>query len=673
MGRKNNRRVKQANQARSLPNVLKGTLDITRSGVGYVRVSGLDMDIMIRPGDFNTALHGDQVEVGVKQIRAGGRRMQGNIRRIIKRRRTEFIGTLEAGKKSGMFFVPEYDKPMPDLFIPASKLNGAVAGDRALVRLVDWEKEIKGAPTGEVIMVLTNEEPQELAMKNILLDAGFPLEFSDEALEVAARISERIMPEEIERRRDFRSIWTITIDPHNARDFDDALSLRILEGDWVELGVHIADVSHYVEAGTSLDEDAYERATSVYLPDRVLPMLPEHISNVLCSLRPNEDKLTFSAVFEMHRETGEVRKTWLGKTLIHSDHRFTYEEVQQTIETGEGIFSADLLLLNRMARQIRSQRFANGAINFSSQEVRFQLDEKGMPLGITVKESKEAHQLIEEYMLLANRAVAEYLDKVRVKESPLLFPYRTHDDPDREKLLPFVAFAKKFGHKFDLSSPESITDSFNQLLEDVKGRPEQHVLEQLGIRTMAKAKYTTDNIGHYGLGFEHYCHFTSPIRRYPDVLVHRQLFEVLNHRAQIDKKMADKCLHCSERERGAMEAERASNKYLQVRYMQQFLGQEFDGVISGVASFGFWVETIDHKCEGLVSAQSLYEWDDFRHVESDYCLQGMRTGIRFNMGDKVRIKVVSAHLAKRQLDYEWVSDLQVNSKKTNSRRPKTTK
>jgi ribonuclease R len=402
-------------------------------------------------------------------------------------------------------------------------------------------------------------------------------------------------------------------------------------------------------------------------------MLPEHLSNVLCSLRPKEDKLTFSAVFEMHTDTGACRKTWFGKTVIHSDRRFTYEEAQQIIETGEGDHSKEILLLNRMARQLRAQRFANGAINFSSQEVRFQLDEQGAPLGITIKESKEAHQLIEEYMLLANRAVAEYLGKIRVKESPLLFPYRTHDDPDREKLLPFVAFAKKFGHRFDITSPESITDSFNQLLQDVQGRPEQHVLEQLGIRTMAKAKYTTENIGHYGLGFEHYCHFTSPIRRYPDVLVHRQLFSALQQTVQIDKKMADKCLHCSERERGAMEAERASNKYLQVRYMQQFLGQEFDGVISGVASFGFWVETVEHKCEGLVSAQSLFEWDDFRHVESDYCLLGMRTGIRFSMGDKVKIRVVAANLAKRQLDYEWVSDLDTSSKKTNVRKPKTRK
>jgi len=672
MGRKNNKRVKQAKQVQSLPNILKGSLEITRSGVGYVRVMGMDLDILIRPGDFNTALHGDQVEVGVKQMRSTGRRMQGTIRRILKRRRTEFIGELEAGKK-GMFFLPEYDKPMPDLFIPASKLNGAVSGDRVLVRLLEWDKEAIGRPTGEVMTVLTNEEPQEIAMKNMLLDAGFPLEFSDEALEEAARISDTITAAEIDSRNDFRDTWTITIDPFNARDFDDALSLRYLDDVWVEVGVHIADVSHYLEAGTALDEDAYARATSVYLPDRVLPMLPEHLSNVLCSLRPKEDKLTFSAVFEMHTDTGACRKTWFGKTVIHSDRRFTYEEAQQIIETGEGDHSKEILLLNRMARQLRAQRFANGAINFSSQEVRFQLDEQGAPLGITIKESKEAHQLIEEYMLLANRAVAEYLGKIRVKESPLLFPYRTHDDPDREKLLPFVAFAKKFGHRFDITSPESITDSFNQLLQDVQGRPEQHVLEQLGIRTMAKAKYTTENIGHYGLGFEHYCHFTSPIRRYPDVLVHRQLFSALQQTVQIDKKMADKCLHCSERERGAMEAERASNKYLQVRYMQQFLGQEFDGVISGVASFGFWVETVEHKCEGLVSAQSLFEWDDFRHVESDYCLLGMRTGIRFSMGDKVKIRVVAANLAKRQLDYEWVSDLDTSSKKTNVRKPKTRK
>ncbi|MBM3432058.1 MAG: ribonuclease R [Bacteroidetes bacterium] len=672
MGRKNNKRVKQAKQARSLPNVLKGTLEITRSGVGYVRVTGMDMDILIRPGDFNTALHGDLVEVGVKQIRAGGRRMQGTIRRVIKRRRTEFIGELEGGKR-GLFLIPEYDKPIPDLFIPSSKQNGAVAGDRVLVRLIEWEKEAGGRPTGEVITLLTHEEPQEIAMKNILLDAGFPLEFTDEALEEAARIPETIEEEEVLRRRDFRKIFTITIDPVNARDFDDALSLQFLEGNWIEVGVHIADVSHYLIAGGVLDDDAYERATSVYLPDRVLPMLPEHISNVLCSLRPKEDKLTFSAVFEMHRETGQIRKTWLGKTLIHSDHRFTYEEVQQILETREGIYVDQLLSLNQVARQLRAQRFANGAINFSSQEVRFQLDEKGTPLGITIKESKEAHQLIEEYMLLANRAVAEYLGKVRIQENPLPFPYRTHDDPDRDKLLPFVAFAKKFGHGFDLSSPESITDSFNQLLQDVQGRPEQHVLEQLGIRTMAKAKYTIENIGHYGLGFEHYCHFTSPIRRYPDVLVHRQLFEVLKGKPQLDNKMADKCLHCSERERGAMEAERSSNKYLQVRYMQQFLGQEFDGVISGVASFGFWVETVDHKCEGLVSAQSLYAIDDFRHVESDYCLLGTRSGLRFSMGDKVRITVIAANLAKRQLDYEWVSPLSAAPKKTKARKPKSPK
>jgi ribonuclease R len=417
--------------------------------------------------------------------------------------------------------------------------------------------------------------------------------------------------------------------------------------------VHIADVSHYVEPGTTLDDIAYEKATSVYLPDRVNPMLPEHISNVLCSLRPHEDKLTFSAVFQMSPK-GQVKQHWIGRTVIHSDHRFSYEEVQEVIEKETGIYSDEILLLNTIAQRLRKKRFDNGAINFSSQEVRFKLDEKGKPIGIVVKENKEAHQLIEEFMLLANRVVAEDVFKVKINKKEIPFPYRVHDLPSEEKLLPFMAFARKFGHKFDTSTPEAIAESFNSMLLDVKGKPEQHVLEQLGIRTMAKAVYTTENIGHYGLGFENYCHFTSPIRRYPDIIAHRILQEVLDKNIKPDKKLEQKCKHCSERERAAMDAERAANKYKQVEYMQQYLGEEFEGVISGVAAFGFWVETVEHKCEGLVSVNSLLDYDEFQLIQSDYCLVGRRSGRKFRMGDKVRIKVVAANLTKRQLDYEWV-------------------
>jgi ribonuclease R len=393
-------------------------------------------------------------------------------------------------------------------------------------------------------------------------------------------------------------------------------------------------------------------------------MLPEHISNALCSLRPSEDSLTFSVIFQISPK-GQVKQHWVGKTVIHSDQRFTYEEVQEIIESKEGIHTEQILILNHLAQRFRKQRFKNGAINFSSQEVRFKLDEQKKPIGIIVKESKEAHQLIEEFMLLANRTVASDLSKVKLKNKPIPFPYRVHDNPDEEKLLPFIAFAKKFGHTFDTSSPEAIASSFNQMLIDVHGKPEQHVLEQLGIRTMAKARYDTENIGHYGLGFENYCHFTSPIRRYPDVMVHRALQHVIENKLQIDKKMEDKCKHCSERERAAMEAERAANKYKQVEYMKNFLGEEFEGVISGVASFGFWVETVEHKCEGLVSINSLLDFDDFRLVESDYCLVGHRSGRKFRMGDKVRIKVISANLARRQLDYEWVLTSEVKKERKN--------
>lgn len=653
MGRKNSKKKKdiKAKPSRSSDRMLKGKLDVTRSGMGFVTVEGMDADIMVRPADFNTALHGDTVRVAIKEMRSAGRRMQGIVREVIQRKRTEFIGHLEMNKGFG-FFVAEMDKPMPDIFIPVHNMNGAADRDRVVVRITEWEQNGK-RPVGEVVSVLDAENSNDAAMKEILLENGFPLQFSDEALEVAARIPDTISAEEIKARKDIRDIFTITIDPADAKDFDDAISFRKLKNGNYELGVHIADVSHYLEPETPLDKEAYGKATSVYLPDRVNPMLPEHISNVLCSLRPNEDKLTFSAIFQISPKA-EVKQYWLGKTVIHSDHRFTYEEVQAIIEEKAGLYAEEVLILNDLAQKFRKKRFNNGAINFSSQEVRFKLDEKGDPVGIMIKESKEAHQLVEEYMLLANRTVAENISKLKFNNKSLPFPYRTHDDPDEEKLVPFAAFAKKFGHKFDTSSPDKIAESFNQLLKDVHGKPEQHVLEQLGIRTMAKAKYTIENVGHYGLGFEHYCHFTSPIRRYPDVMVHRILFDVLTNKVQPDKKLEEKCKHCSERERAAMESERAANKYKQVQYMKNYLGDEFEGVISGVASFGFWVETVEHKCEGLVSINSLLEYDEFRHVESDYCLVGQRSGKKFRMGDKVWIKVVAANLTKRQLDYEWV-------------------
>ncbi len=672
MGRKNSKKKKINERARSSHSrVVNGVLDITRSGMGFVTVDGMEADIMVRPQDFNTALHGDTVKVAVKESAGRGRRLQGVVKDVLLRKRTEFIGELQMNKGFA-FFLSEADKPMPDIFIPLSAIGKAKDGDRVLVRLLEWEKDGNKRPTGEVLMVLDAENSNDAAMKEILLDAGFPLQFSDEALEVAARIPDIIGAEEFKKRKDIREIFTITIDPADAKDFDDAISFRKLKNGYFEIGIHIADVSHYLEPETELDKEAYGRATSVYLPDRVNPMLPEHISNVLCSLRPHEDKLTFSAIFQINARA-EVKQYWLGKTVIHSDHRFTYEEVQSIIEEKAGLHAEEILILNDMAQRLRKKRFNNGAINFSSQEVRFKLDEKGDPIGIMIKESKEAHQLIEEYMLLANRTVAENISKLKISNKPLPFPYRTHDDPDEEKLVPFAAFAKKFGHKFDTSSPDAIAASFNQLLKDVHGKPEQHVLEQLGIRTMAKAKYTTENVGHYGLGFEHYCHFTSPIRRYPDVQVHRILFAVLTNSIQPDKKMEEKCKHTSERERAAMEAERAANKYKQVQYMRNYLGEEFEGVISGVASFGFWVETVAHKCEGLVSVNSLLEYDEFRHVESDYCLLGHRSGQQFRMGDKVMIKVVGANLGKRQLDYEWVVTGELADEKTERQKRKKRK
>ncbi|HJV18493.1 MAG TPA: ribonuclease R [Sediminibacterium sp.] len=650
--KKTKTKSRQKQKAKSIAvQTIKGKLDVTRSGMGYVVVEDQSGDVLVRPNDFSTALHGDTVRVKVIKENARTGKKEGKITEVVSRKQTEFVGHIQLSAHHA-FFVPDTDKPMPDLYIPMNELNGAKHKERVIVRLVKWDKEDK-KPVGAVVSVLLADSENDGAMKEILAEAGFPLHFPDDVMEEAARIPEIIDAEEISKRRDCREILTFTIDPVDAKDFDDAISFRKLGEDKFEIGVHIADVSHYVQPDTELDAEAYKRATSVYLPDRVNPMLPEKISNELCSLRPNEDKLTFSAIFQMNGK-GDIKQYWLGRTLIHSDHRYTYEDVQEIIETKKGKHDEVILLLNDIAQKFRKKRFANGAISFSSQEVRFKLDEKGTPVGIIVKESKESHQLIEEFMLLANRTVAENVSKQSINKKPIPFPYRIHDEPDEEKLTPFIQYAKKYGHQFDVSSPEAIAKSFNTMLADAHGKPEQHVLEQLGIRTMAKAVYKTENIGHYGLGFENYCHFTSPIRRYPDILAHRVLESVLAGKPMIDKKMEEKCRHTSERERAAMECERAGNKYKQVEFMKSHLGSVFEGVVSGVTSFGLFVETVDHKCEGLVSIVGLSEFDDFRLVESEYSLVGRRSGRAFKMGDKISIRVIAANLEKRQLDYEWV-------------------
>ncbi len=649
MGKDKNR--EKTNKRSASAETMKGTLDIARSGMGFVIVEGLEQDIIVRPNDMNGAFAGDKVKVGITRAADHRRRYEGRITEVLERKQTEFIGTIEVSPNFAFVSI-DSKRTIPDFFVHPSKLHGAQNGNRVIVKFVQWQQGDK-KPEGEVIEVLKQEDENDMAMKGILIENNFPLEFSAEVMEEAMRLPDVIGEDVIAQRKDMREMFTITIDPVDAKDFDDAISFRLLSNGLWEIGVHIADVSHYVLPGTKLDESAYERATSVYLPDRVNPMLPERISNELCSLRPHEDKCTFSAVFQIN-DKAEVKHYWLGRTIIHSDHRFTYEDVQETIEKREGVYEKEIWILNDLAQKFRRKRFAAGAINFSSSEVRFKLDEKGKPISVMVKESKEAHQLIEEFMLLANRTVAEYVSKIKLNKKPVPFPYRIHATPDQDKLKPFAAFAKKFGYTFDMKDEAAVASSFNKLLQEVKGKPEQHVLEQLGIRTMAKAIYTSQNVGHYGLGFEHYAHFTSPIRRYPDVMVHRILQECLDKNPIVDKQMDEKCKHCSERERGAMDSERAGNKYKQVEYMQDYLGHEFPGVISGVAAFGFWVETVEHKCEGLVSSRDLLTWDDFRLDETDYALVGLRTGTKFRMGDQVTIKVVSANLSKRQLDYEIV-------------------
>ncbi|MFZ9403334.1 MAG: ribonuclease R, partial [Sediminibacterium sp.] len=587
---KNTRHKKTTTKQTNLAATYQGVLDIAKSGMGFVMVPNMENDILVFPTDFNTALKGDEVRVKITKIRQGTGKKEGKIIEVVKRKQVSFAGVMQVTARHA-FFIPNTITPMPDIYIPLNKLNGAKDKDRVIVQLTTWDKASK-KPEGEVLEIFTAEQENDQAMKSIVAEAGFNLQFSKEVMDFANKLTTDLTPEEIAKRKDYRKVLTFTIDPVDAKDFDDAISFQKLDNGNIEIGVHIADVSHYVQPGTAVDQEAYDRATSVYLPDRVYPMLPEKISNELCSLRPHEEKLTFSACFELDA-SNKVVNTWYGKTIIYSDRRFTYEQVQEIIETKQGDHAEVILWLADYTQALRKKRFENGAINFSSQEVRFTLDEKGKPTGITVKESKASHQLIEELMLKANQLIAEKMGKVKIKSEVLPFPYRVHDQPNEEKLAPFVSFALSHGYPFDLSTPEKIAHSFNNLMLAAHGKPEQHVLEQLGIRTMAKAVYTTNNIGHYGLGFEYYCHFTSPIRRYPDVLVHRIVQSVLMGHPINDGGLEEKCVHCSERERAAMEAERASNKYKQVEFMRDYVGQVFEGVISGVSSFGFWVETVE--------------------------------------------------------------------------------
>lgn len=642
----------------------QGILDISRSGMGYVMVKGMPTDILVKKENLKSAMNGDTVEVAIFKDSNRSKRPEGLITKIIQRGQNELIGTVEMNLKFA-FVVCDQKGFNKDIFINEKNSQGLKTGDRVIVRIIEWNDSLKN-PEGIILEVLTGSRINDIAMKEILLQHGFQLQFPQAVDDELSKVPLTISDEEVKNRRDCRGIFTLTIDPYDAKDFDDAISLQKLPNGLLEVGVHIADVSHYVEPGTALDQEAYKRATSVYLPDRVLPMLPEKISNELCSLRPHEDKLTFSVIYQVN-EKAEIKDTWIGRTIIHSDCRMTYEEAQERIEGKKDPYYQEVLQLHQLSQQFRQQRFSSGAINFSSEEVRFKLDAQGVPMEVVVKESKACHQLIEEWMLMANKTIATYVSEIKFKQASVPFPYRIHDAPDLEKMKNFAAFAGRFGFKFNLSSPQSIAKSFNQMVLGSEDHPEKSILHTLGIRTMAKAVYATENIGHYGLAFTHYCHFTSPIRRYPDLLVHRILQECLDKKIVPIKNMEEQCLHCSERERKAMEAERESTKYKQVEWMRQFIGDEFEAMISGVANFGIWAQTLDHKCEGFISTLDLMEYDQFEFIEPEYALVGLHTGIKLQMGKPIQVKVIAANLEKRQVDFDWVTDTKASSNHTKPR------
>ncbi len=623
-----------------------GKVDITQQGTAYVTPDEGGDDIFIGANFTHTALHGDQVKVSLFAHQVQGK-ATGEIVEIVARAKTLFVGTVQVHYNYA-FLIPDDKKMRINIFIPKEKIGSAKQGDKATARITEWTPDEEN-PFGEIVEVLGRPGDHETEMNAIVIEYGFANRFPEEVEKEADKISLNIPAAEIKNRKDFRKVLTFTIDPEDAKDFDDALSFQVLPNGHYEIGIHIADVSHYIPENSKLDEEALRRATSVYLVDRTIPMLPEKLSNGVCSLRPNEDKLTFAVVVEMN-DQAEVLSTWFGKTVIHSKRRFSYEEAQERLETKEGDLAQELSVLNNLAKILKEKRFKKGAISFETQEVKFKLDEQFKPIDLYVKIRKDAHKLIEEFMLLANRKVAEYASSLGKGDKKKTFVYRIHEEPNEDKIRMFNIFAARWGHKILTQSQKSISQSFNHLLEEVEGKPEQNLIQSQAIRTMSKAYYGCKKSLHYGLAFEHYTHFTSPIRRYPDLMVHRLLQQYLNQGVSANEAHYEAmCKQSSQMEVKAADAERASVKYKQVEYIKEFIGETFDGIISGVTEWGIYVEISIYRAEGLLRLANMGD-DYYDYDQQNQWIIGRRSRIKYQLGDPIQVVVVAADIFKRQID-----------------------